>query len=422
MMQTWRASLLEMVATRPRPLFLVIALGVIGGALLLNLAGPPKRTTAIPLQVSADWPRIYLTMVSEGLSRPAHVANAGDGSGRLFVVEQAGRIRIIENGVLLSTPFLDIVSRVSCCGERGLLSVAFPPGYASKEHFYVNYTDNSGDTVVARYELTADPDVADPDSEQMLLTVDQPYGNHNGGQLAFGPDGYLYIGMGDGGSGGDPGNHAQNPGSLLGKILRIDTESGGDPTTYAIPSTNPYTQTVGYRDEIWALGLRNPWRFSFDGQTGDLYIGDVGQSSYEEVDYQPASSPGGENYGWNIMEGLHCYDAPSCDTSGLTLPIAEYGHSEGCSVTGGMVYRGSDHPLLDGVYFYADYCTGPIWGLRRDGEDWQNALLYDADFRIASFGEDEAGELYITDYSNGAIYRITSLDRLAYLPLAMRSY
>ena len=224
------------------------------------------------------------------------------------MVEQGGRIRIIRNGVLEATPFLDITGRVSCCSERGLLSVAFPPGYAAKGHFYVNYTNKAGNTVVARYRLTTNPDVADPGSEQVVLTVPQPYANHNGGQLAFGPnDGYLYIGMGDGGSGGDPENRAQNPAELLGKLLRINVETG-NPNTYTIPASNPFTQTAGYRPEIWALGLRNPWRFAFDRLTHDLYIADVGQDAYEEVDFQPAASTGGENYGWRIMEGLHCYN------------------------------------------------------------------------------------------------------------------
>lgn len=352
------------------------------------------------------WPQIYLASSITGLDRPVHITHAGDSSGRLFVVEKAGRIRIVEDGVLSSTPFLDITSRVGSLGsEQGLLSVAFPPDYASKGYFYVNYTDTSGDTVVARYHVTADPDVADPNSEEVLLTVDQPYGNHNGGQLAFGPsDGYLYIGMGDGGAGGDPENRAQNPGSLLGKLLRIDVESGTSP--YAVPATNPYTQTNDYRGEIWALGLRNPWRFSFDRQTRDLYIADVGQNIYEEVNYQPASSSGGENYGWNIMEGLHCYNSPGCDDSGLTPPVVEYDHSQGCSITGGMVYRGLLDHRMQGVYFYADYCSGRIWGLARDGA-WQSVLLYDASFSIASFGEDEAGNLYVTDYDDGVIYAIT---------------
>lgn len=409
-------------------LILTACLGVASGLVLW--LGVFISSPEVAAQGGISWPSITLVKEAGGLSQPVHIAHAGDGSGRLFVVEQGGRIRIIKGGVLLTNPFLDITSRVSCCGEQGLLSIAFPPDYASKGYFYVNYTDLSGDTVVARYRISADPDVADPSSEEVILTVDQPYSNHNGGQLAFGPnDGYLYIGMGDGGSGGDPQNNAQNPASLLGKILRIDVEptqlisgnyiiylpiifSGNNLVhnyNYSIPSSNPYTQTSGYRGEIWALGLRNPWRFSFDRQTGDLYIGDVGQVEREEIDYQPAASTGGENYGWNIMEGSQCYNATSCDTSGLTLPVTEYAtHSDGnCAVTGGMVYRGQDYPGMQGIYFYADYCSGQIWGLKYDGAAWQNSPTpFDASFTITSFGEDEEGNLYVTDYSNGNIYML----------------
>jgi glucose/arabinose dehydrogenase len=410
-------------------LILAAGLGVACGLVLW--LGVFISSPEVAAQGGISWPSITLVKEAGGLSQPVHIAHAGDGSGRLFVVERNGRIRIIKNGTVLSTPFLDIHEWVGDSGsEQGLLSVAFPPDYASKGYFYVDYTDLSGDTVVARYRITSDPDVADPDSEEVILTVDQPYTNHNGGQLAFGPnDGYLYISMGDGGSGGDPQNNAQSPASLLGKILRIDVEptqvisanftlylpivfAENNPvshSSYDIPASNPYTQTSGYRGEIWALGLRNPWRFAFDRQTGDLYIGDVGQGEREEIDYQPATSTGGENYGWNIMEGSQCYNATSCDTSGLTLPVTEYvTHSDGnCAVTGGMVYRGQDYPGMQGIYFYADYCSGQIWGLQYDGAAWQNSpALFTANFRISSFGEDEDGNLYVTDYSNGNIYMI----------------
>jgi glucose/arabinose dehydrogenase len=353
------------------------------------------------------------------------VTHAGDGSGRIFVVEQRGRVRIIMNGVLRAEPFLDISDRVSCCGERGLLSIAFPPGYATSGRFYVNYTNKAGDTVVARYRVTADPGVADPGSEEVVLSVEQPYANHNGGQLAFGPnDRYLYIGMGDGGNAGDPQNRAQNPASLLGKMLRLEVESG-DPLTYSVPATNPFLATPGYRGEIWALGLRNPWRFSFDAATGDLYIGDVGQNQYEEIDYQPAASSGGENYGWRIMEGNHCFDPVDCDPSGLTLPVAEYLHppSACASVTGGTVYRGSAYPGLIGLYFYGDYCDGRIWALWKDGATWQNHLLYDAPFSISSFGSDQAGNLWLTQYapgSQGAIHQVVEAPFVLYLPLLLK--
>ena len=340
-----------------------------------------------------------------GFSRPIQITHAGDGSQRLFVVEQNGRIRIIRNQTLVENSFLDISSRVSCCGERGLLGLAFPPNYANKGYFYVNYTNSGGDTVVARYHVTTDPDVADPNSEEILLTIAQPFANHNGGHLAFGPDGYLYIGTGDGGSGGDPRNNGQSLNTLLGKILRIDVESGTTP--YAIPATNPFASSAANRREIWAFGLRNPWKFSFDRQTGNLYIGDVGQNAYEEIDFQPASSPGGENYGWKIMEGTHCYNASSCNQSGLTLPVVEYDHEQGCSVTGGVVYRGQRFPRLNGTYLYGDYCTGRIWGLTLLPSSQQNVQLFDAPYSISTFGEDEAGEVYLTDYGAGAIYQIT---------------
>jgi glucose/arabinose dehydrogenase len=371
-------------------------------------------------QISSSLSILLATPV-DGLDRPVHITHAGDGSGRIFVVEQTGRVRIIHNGVLKQVPFLDIAGRVSCCGERGLLSIAFPPGYAAKGRFYVNYTDKSGNTVVARYRVTADPNVADPSSERIVLTVGQPYSNHNGGQLAFGPnDGYLYIGMGDGGAGGDPENRAQNPTTLLGKLLRIDVESG-DPATYVVPGTNPFRGTPGYRPEIWALGLRNPWRFSFDTETADLFIGDAGQDRIEEIDFQPASSSGGENYGWSIMEGSECFEVANCDRTGLTLPIAEYKHPSGdcASVTGGMVYRGPEYPGLYGTYLYGDYCSGHIWGLRNTASGWQNRLLYDAPFSISSFGLDGSGGLWVAKYKErpeGAIYHIAEVRATAYLP------
>lgn len=354
---------------------------------------------------AADSPILTPTLYVAGFSRPIQITHAGDGSQRLFVVEQNGRIRVIRNQTLAENSFLDISSRVSCCGERGLLGLAFPPNYANKGYFYVNYTNSDGDTVVARYHVTTDLEVADPNSEEILLTIAQPFANHNGGHLTFGPDGYLYIGTGDGGSGGDPRNNGQSLSTLLGKILRIDVESGTTP--YAIPATNPFASSTADRREIWAFGLRNPWRFSFDRQTGNLYIGDVGQNTYEEIDFQPASSLGGENYGWKIMEGTHCYNASSCNQSGLTLPVVEYDHEQGCSVTGGVVYRGQRFPRLNGTYLYGDYCSGRIWGLILLPSSQQNVQLFDAPYPISTFGEDEAGEVYLTDYGAGAIYQIT---------------
>jgi glucose/arabinose dehydrogenase len=357
--------------------------------------------------VAVSWPTISLVSPISGFSQPVHVTHAGDGTGRLFVVEQAGRIRLVKNGTLQATPFLDIHTRVGCCGEQGLLSAAFPPGFAASGRFYVDYTNTAGNTVIARYRVTGNPDVADPASEQIILPIAQPFANHNGGQLAFGPnDGYLYIGMGDGGSSGDPGNRAQNPADLLGKILRIDVETGS-PATYRVPASNPFVGAAGYRPEIWALGLRNPWRFSFDRANGDLYIADVGQSAREEVDYQPASSGGGQNYGWRIMEGFLCFNPSPCSSAGLTLPVVDYPHASGdCSITGGFVYRGPDYPGMQGIYFYGDYCTGRIWGLQFSGGSWQSLQLLDTSANIVSFGEDQDGNLYLSDLAAGTVSRI----------------
>lgn len=372
-------------------------------------AAPPQSQylTYLPMMArELPFPSVALVDPIGGFDRPVHVTNAGDGSNRLFVVEQKGRIMIVRNGVRLPTPFLDIRDRVSCCGERGLFSVAFPPGYATKGHFYVAHTDAEGDLVVKRYRVTADPDVAAPSSEQLILEVDHPVTVHFGGQLAFGPDdGYLYVGLGDGGDAGDPANSAQNPRDPLGKIFRIDVESGVAP--YAIPPDNPFVANPAYLPEIWALGVRNPWRFSFDRLTADLYIGDVGQNLYEEVDYQAAGSPGGENYGWRLMEGDQCFGASTCDRTGLTLPVVTYDHYDGnCSVTGGMVYRGAQQPALSGLYLYGDFCSGRIWGLRRDGAGWKVGQLHQQDLRIVSFGEDEQGEVYLADLRSGSVYRI----------------
>ncbi|MCP4168996.1 MAG: PQQ-dependent sugar dehydrogenase, partial [Chloroflexi bacterium] len=286
---------------------------------------------------STNWPDIELVEIGNGFDKPIHITNANDGSGRLFVSEQEGLIRILEDGVILDMPFLDIQERVSCCDERGLLAVAFPPGSSPKSHFYVNYTDNNGDTIVARYHVSDDPDIADPTSEEIILHIEQPSRIHNGGQLAFGPlDDYLYIGVGDGGPFHDPDGVGQRTDTLLGKILRIDVESDPTPDSYVIPEDNPFANSAGQRGEIWALGLRNPWRFSFDRLTGDLYIGDVGSSGFEEIDFEAAGSEGGLNFGWSIMEGRHCHQAQTCDTDELTMPIIEYHHDPGLhAVIGG---------------------------------------------------------------------------------------
>ena len=346
------------------------------------------------------------------------VTHAGDGSGRIFVVEQRGRIRIIKDGVMSDSPFLDISERVSCCeGEKGLLGLAFPPTYSESRHFYVSYSAGAGDTTISRFATTEDPDRAEEESEEILLTIDQPHENHNGGHLAFGPlDGYLYIGSGDGGLPRDPENRGQATDSLLGKILRIDVESGVAP--YGVPSGNPFVQFDEYRDEIWALGLRNPWGFAFDRQTGDLYLPDTGNFKREEVNYQSAGSRGGENYGWPIMEGEICFehDALTCSADGLVLPVAEYDHTRGCAIVGGVVYRGVEFPSLQGFFIAADFCTGHILGVKRsevgeappDRISWRSALLAQAGLPISSVGEDEDGNVYVLGHAeSGAVYIIT---------------
>ena len=341
--------------------------------------------------------RIALAPVlTQGLVQPVFIGHAGDHSRRLFIVEQPGRIRILQNGALQPSAFLDISDRVDFGGEMGLLGLAFHPRFAKNGRFFVNYTRKpDGTTVVAEFQVSQNPDRVLP-KERILLMVPQPYTNHNGGMVAFGPDGYLYIATGDGGAGGDPGNRGQNPDTLLGKMLRIDVDHG-DP--YGIPPDNPY---AGQRNgqEIFALGFRNPWRFSFDRQTGRLWAADVGQNRWEEIDVVEA----GNNYGWRVMEGAHCFQpSQGCFTTGLTLPVAEYpNQSPHCAVTGGYVYRGNGVSFLRGIYVFGDYCSGRIMGL----VDGQPLVLLSSGLRISSFGEDEAGELYVVDHGGG-IYRIT---------------
>jgi len=354
--------------------------------------------TAFPEAQAFTWEPLL-----DGLDRPLAIADPGDGSGRLFVVEQAGVIRIYQGGELLPEPFLDIRKRVGSRGnEQGLLGLAFHPAYSQNALFYVNYTDLNGDSVIARYSVSGDnANRADAGGEQQLLFIRQPYPNHNGGSLVFGPDGYLYLGLGDGGSGGDPRGNGQSLDTLLGKILRIDVDSA---SPYAIPADNPFLGSGAA--EIWAYGLRNPWRFSFDRLTGDLYVADVGQDAWEEVNFLPASSPPGANFGWNYREGTHPYKGAPPGGTVLVDPVAEYDHGQGCSVTGGYVYRGEALPEWKGIYLYGDFCSGKIWGLARDaGGAWQNRLLFETGLNISSFGEDVAGELYLTDL-NGGIYRL----------------
>jgi len=346
-------------------------------------------------------------VIARGVERPVGLVDAGDGSGRLFLIEQTGQIRIWQAGGLLPEPFLDLRGTVACCGERGLLGLAFHPEYGSNGYFYINYTLESGGnllTRIVRYQVSTEANRADPQSEHILLELQQPYENHNGGGLAFGSDGYLYIGVGDGGSGGDPLGNGQSVDTLLGKLLRIDVDAG-DP--YAIPADNPFAAGGG-QAEIWAYGLRNPWRFAFDPLTGDLYIGDVGQGDWEEVDFLPAGSPGGVNFGWNIYEGMHPYSGAPDPGEVLAFPVAEYGHDTGQSVTGGVVYRGTELPDWYGVYLYGDFSSGKVWGLLRlpDGS-WQNSLLFTTGALISSFGQDASGEVYLVNY-NGELLRLVS--------------
>jgi glucose/arabinose dehydrogenase len=355
-------------------------------------------------------PSITLRNVASGFRQPVGVVNAGD--ARLFVVEKSGVIRIIDaNGQVAPTAFLNIEGRVnSSAGERGLLGLAFHPDYAANGYFYVNYTGLDGHTRIARFSVRpGNPNSADPASEKILLQIAQPFNNHNAGDMAFGPDGYLYFGMGDGGSGGDPGNRSQNGQTLLGKMIRIDVDMG-DP--YGIPEDNPFVKDERILDEIWAFGLRNPWRISFDRATGDLWIADVGQNAWEEVNRQPANSKGGENYGWRCYEGFAPFNTSGCrPASEYTPPVFVYPHvGSGCSgsVTGGYVYRGEEYPNLRGQYLYGDYCTGKIWALSLDGKGgWTNReMLSFSPFEIAAFGEGHDGELYLATLRAGVIYRI----------------
>lgn len=386
---------------------------LLAALLLLGCGGSGGGTTAVPdpgpTPPQAPTPRpLNFTPVVSGLVQPLAIVHAGDGSGRLFLVEQRGRVRILAGASLLPAPFIDIADRLISGGEQGLLGLAFPPGYAQKGYFYLHYSrSGDGATVLSRFFVSADPNIALAGSEQVLLVVEQPFANHNGGQLAFGPDGMLYLALGDGGSGGDPLGHGQNPASLLGSLLRLDVEGGALP--YGIPADNPFVgATAGARPEIWAFGLRNPWRFSFDRLGGDLYLADVGQSSWEEINHQAGGAPGGANFGWNILEGPDCFSpAAGCvPPAAAVAPAAVYDHSLGCSVTGGYVYRGPGNPDLQGLYLYGDFCSGRLWGLRRAGASWDNRLLAETGRQISSFGEDEAGRLYLADYGSGSILRI----------------
>lgn len=380
------------------------------------VSSPPPSCDDIP---SVRGTNLATELVAEGFNKPVHLTAPPHDVGRLFIVEQAGTIQVVRGATLLPKPFLDIRDRVRSGGERGLLSLAFHPDYASNRRFFVYYTDSTGDLTIAAFTTTeTDPDLADSSSERRLLVIPhRKYGNHNSGQLAFGPDRFLYIGTGDGGAGGDPDNNSQNRSSLLGKLLRIDVDRPDTHKPYGIPSSNPFARDASAAPEIWAYGLRNPWRFSFDRGTGNLSIADVGQNAWEEVDVQPASSRGGENYGWRYLEGTHCYDPPAgCPTQGMTLPVFEYPHGPGGqSITGGFVYQGCRMPDLRGTYFYADYVKGFIRtfvlanGKAANQRDVTLALAPPrphAIKHVSSFGEDARGELYLVEHINGEIYRL----------------
>ena len=365
-----------------------------------TLVPTPNASPAFPDPAGFAW-----VPVVSGLALPVDIQNAADGSGRLFIVEKRGRILILVNGKILPAPFLDISGEVgSQHDEQGLLGLAFHPDYAHSGLFFVNYTDGNGNTVIARFHVaTDDPNRADPASEVDVLRVNQPFDNHNGGGLAFGPDGFLYIGLGDGGSEGDPLRTGQDLQTMLGKMLRIDVDHGDD---YSIPPDNPFVKSGGL-PEIWAYGLRNPWRFSFDPLTGNLYIADVGQDAWEEVDFVPAGTPGGLNFGWSYFEAMHPYQGQPPANAAFAGPVSEYSHADGCAVTGGYVYRGAALPEWHGVYFYGDYCSGNIWGLLQPGgKDQQAKILFTTAAKITTFGVDEAGEIYLADYGAGMLLRL----------------
>jgi glucose/arabinose dehydrogenase len=378
----------------PFALLIVLFLVVLGGC------GGTATSSTNDAAANAPLPAVTLTPVVSGLSSPLDLQDPHDGSGRLFVVEQPGTIRILQNGSLLATPFLDIHDRVLFGGERGLLGLTFHPNFPRDPRFFVNYirsTDRS--TVIAEFRLSNDPNQADATSERQLLVVSQPYANHKAGQLAFGADGDLYFGLGDGGSEGDPNNNGQNTNTLLGSMLRINVDTTSPGKAYGIPADNPFVNGGG-APEIFAYGFRNPWRFSFDRPTSRVFVADVGQDAWEEIDLLQR----GGNYGWHIMEGFHCYQPPQgCNSNGLQMPIAEYGHNEGESITGGYVYHGSAIPGLAGAYVFGDYVAGTIWILQQDGSNWQRRVLLSSQRHISSFGQDASGELYVIDYGGSVL-------------------
>lgn len=385
------------------PVVLILALAGFTASAAVAQETPPFAATDFS---------VVLEPVASGFDQPVFVTGPDDGSGRLFVVERGGRIRIIASGEVVAEPFLDITPIVESGGsEQGLLSLAFPPDFAQSGSFYVYYTarggEGVGDNTIARYRVSdADPNRADAESGEVLLAIPDERVNHNGGLLLFGPDGMLYAGFGDGGGGGDPEGNGQNPRTILGSIIRIDPSGDGSP--YAIPEDNPFADGEAGTPEVWVWGLRNPWRFSFDRETDDLFVADVGQNAIEEVNWLPAGEAAGANLGWNVTEGSQCFRADQCDTAGFTLPVAEYSHEFGCTVVGGYVYRGALEPELAGVYLFADFCSGLLWGLGRDeAGQWLVSDPIETGLRVSSFGEDARGEVYLVDLG-GAIFRVTA--------------
>lgn len=398
-----------------KPVLLILIIGILSAGTLYLFFGKELRAVIelakipfteqreLPSDLKATevqpWIKIGLEKIYTGFKEPVYLTNSDDNSQAVFIVEKRGRIITINNA--RRTVMLDVTDRVrSKEYERGLLSVTFHPDFGKNGRYFIYYTDVQGDVIISEFNA-----LDTGKKEKVLLKVPQPYSNHNGGQLAFGPDGYLYIGTGDGGASGDPLNNGQNRMSLLGKILRIDVDKG---QPYKIPEDNPFINKPG-RDEIWSYGLRNPWRFSFDPKTGDLYIADVGQYKWEEINFQPSDSKGGQNYGWRYMEGLNTFNMDKdVDVSRLTMPVAEYGHDDGCSVTGGYVYRGKKYKNIEGTYFFGDFCSGIIWGLRKKNGQWQYAKLLQTETFISSFGIDNEKEIYLTDFQSGSVFRIIS--------------
>lgn len=352
---------------------------------------------------------IQLALFSTGVPKPTAIVSTGLSSDRrLFILDQDGLIRIVgADGSVATAPFLDLSKQVLSNGEMGLLGLAFSPHYQQDGYFFVDYIDTSQNSVIARYHVSNDPDVADAASGQTLLTLKQPYVNHNGGDLNFGPDGYLYVTFGDGGSAGDPQDRAQNLDVLFGKILRLDVSQ----VPYKIPATNPFASRADAAKEVWDYGLRNPWKISFDKATGDLYIADVGQGDREEIDVETAGGKGGVNYGWRCYEGTRDYNLAGCQArQNYTFPVVDYDHSDNrCAITGGYVYRGTQAPSMLGTYFYADYCGGQVYSLQKQNSAWKTQLEVQTPYKISAFGQDSRGELYLADYSTGALYRLETV-------------